>query len=645
MTKHIGKYIMMAAVMFFAACTNEMDETLTAPDAMQYVVGDYPAFGDSQTRAIGTFDAGKSEWVTGDQIMVLFDDGQSATLSYNGAEWTADKTILMKSTRLLAVAYYAPNYSISSGEIALKEGEIAGTDEYMKVDAEIDNNTKILTVDFSKVTRTYSRLRIAGEQGQNYDVTFTYFTPAGADEAVETYTAELTPDDKQNLYLYGTWNASSTVTVKDKASDAIVANYIFTDETASVNGTSYALDAIVKVDVEIDETYKSATITIPTAVSADKIAAALSEVLSQNVIYINGKPSADQQTALATALADYSGGVIFNDMTLEELIDDIKSLPNAVVVDSQDKFAKTTEESVTVSDDQTYKLTTAEQGKNYIYTGGSADDRAWASIIVESGVHHITLQDLYLNGFYSCPIDIAPDATVYLTVLGTNKLEYPNSYRAGIFVPKGATLVITKASTGELTATGSYEEAAGIGGSRKNQFNTEDISDIEGYEKYLSSGRITINGGTIIAQGGTGSAGIGSANDHDANTGGYTCGDITINGGNVTATGGIYAAGIGGANMCSGGNVTITGGTVTAKGGGIGAYGGAGIGSGDKYNELPNFTYGNIIITGGTVDATGAAGADGIGKGTSFPSDGGGTITIGAGATVTSNGQPMSPTE
>ena len=38
---------------------------------VQLVVGEFPAFGDSQTRAIGTPDEGKTSWAEGDELSLI----------------------------------------------------------------------------------------------------------------------------------------------------------------------------------------------------------------------------------------------------------------------------------------------------------------------------------------------------------------------------------------------------------------------------------------------------------------------------------------------------------------------------------------------------------------------------------------------
>ncbi len=127
-------------------------------------------------------------------------------------------------------------------------------------------------------------------------------------------------------------------------------------------------------------------------------------------------------------------------------------------------------------------------------------------------------------------------------------------------------------------------------------------------------GSITITDGTVIANGGDRSAGIGGRYWENS-------GNIEISGGNITATGGASdgGAGIGGGyandeNPLDGGTIEISGGTIIAAGGEYGA----GIGGGYKVGT------GTIIITGGDITATGGGGA-GIGVGLAGSS---GTIVI-----------------
>lgn len=125
----------------------------------------------------------------------------------------------------------------------------------------------------------------------------------------------------------------------------------------------------------------------------------------------------------------------------------------------------------------------------------------------------------------------------------------------GIHVTGGNSLTIygQEAGDGRIYAT-AIEEQAAIGG------NIDEAGGI-----------LTINGGTIDANGGVNAAGIGGKG---------TGGNVTINSGNVYVKGGSQAAGIGGGAHAGGTGkdekIIINGGVVEATGGGYGA----GIGGG-----------------------------------------------------------------
>ena len=136
-------------------------------------------------------------------------------------------------------------------------------------------------------------------------------------------------------------------------------------------------------------------------------------------------------------------------------------------------------------------------------------------------------------------------AKLNLTVKGDNSLE--GTYGgAGIGVEEKATLLITKESTGRLTATGGGYGAAGIGGRAT-------VPDYENTIISYKTGTIEIQGGNIHAVGG----------------------DCWLMGSAVHLGG----AGIGTGMYGIGGTVRILGGTVKAEGG---RDTGAGIGGGDN---------------------------------------------------------------
>ena len=95
-----------------------------------------------------------------------------------------------------------------------------------------------VSISFKDVTRTYSRLRLASEAGQELTVVTTGFTPAGAtSEATNDYT--LTTDDNGNAFLYGLFAEKATVSVSN--GNVEMENYAFTNATEKC--VSYALDA------------------------------------------------------------------------------------------------------------------------------------------------------------------------------------------------------------------------------------------------------------------------------------------------------------------------------------------------------------------------------------------------------------------
>lgn len=165
----------------------------------------------------------------------------------------------------------------------------------------------------------------------------------------------------------------------------------------------------------------------------------------------------------------------------------------------------------------------------------------------------------YLNEHCSATLELEGDNVMYSPLFGG---VAESTVRA---MP---TCTLTIQGDGTLTATS--DGNAGIG----------------------NVGHLVINNGTIIANGGSGGAGIGGAD----NVSGI---DVTINGGKVIATGDGNAAGIGGGagNNGTAGTFTMNGGTVIAKSKNNGkGIGGGGKSTSDDMNK--------ITINGGSVCAT-----------------------------------------
>lgn len=249
--KKIFQYIMLAVVtIVMASCTSDIEETTatTGKSNVQLVVGEFPAFGDSQTRAIGTPDEGKTSWAEGDELLLEMTSKtfgtKYAAFKYNGSSWElASGELSYKEDEVPTFphVYYAPNYKWEAGKLVLKEGKVAGTDEYIEGKANITPNGQGITVEFSKATRNYSRLRIATMPNKPITVTIDRYTPAGSSDMKWDQNYALTSDEKGNAYLYGNFVTNSRVDVK--YGEAPLATYKFTQ--ATVNAKSYALDATV----------------------------------------------------------------------------------------------------------------------------------------------------------------------------------------------------------------------------------------------------------------------------------------------------------------------------------------------------------------------------------------------------------------
>lgn len=249
--KKIFQYIILAVVtIVMASCTSDIEETTatTGKSNVQLVVGEFPAFGDSQTRAIGTPDPGKTSWAEGDELLLEMTSKtfgtKYAAFTYNGSSWeltSGELSYKIDEVPTFPHVYYAPNYKWEAGTLVLKEGKVAGTDEYIEGKANITPNGQAITVEFSEATRDYSRLRIATMPNKPITVTIDRYTPAGSSDMKWDQKYALTSDEKGNAYLYGTFVPYSRVDVK--YGEAPLATHKFSQ--ATVNAKSYALDATV----------------------------------------------------------------------------------------------------------------------------------------------------------------------------------------------------------------------------------------------------------------------------------------------------------------------------------------------------------------------------------------------------------------
>lgn len=298
--KKIFQYIMLAVVtIVMASCTSDIEETTatTGKNNVQLVVGEFPAFGDSQTRAIGTPDEGKTSWAKGDELLLEMTSKtfgtKYAAFTYNGSSWeltSGELSYKEDEVPTFPHVYYAPNYKWEAGKLVLKEGKVEGTDEYIEGKANITPNGEAITVKFAEATRNYSRLRIATMPNKPITVSINEYTPAGSSDMKWDQNYALTSDEKGNAYLYGTFENNSEVTVKYR--EAALTTHTFSQATESAK--SYALDA-----------------TVISANSAEEIKSAIEQKV------------ADSKTAIRLNLASDAGANEFN--AIREAFEKVKS--------------------------------------------------------------------------------------------------------------------------------------------------------------------------------------------------------------------------------------------------------------------------------------------------------------------------------
>lgn len=306
--KKIFQYIMLAVVtIVMASCTSDIEETTatTGKNNVQLVVGEFPAFGDSQTRTIGTSDAGKTSWAEGDELLLEMTSKtlgtKYAAFKYNGSSWeltSGELSYKEDEVPTFPHVYYAPNYKWEAGELVLKESKAAGTDEYIEGKAEITGNGQGINVSFAEATRNYSRLRIATMPNKQITVAFNNrYTPAGSSVNAIFPRYTLTSDEKGNAYLYGTFGQYCDFKVKYEG--VPLASHTFYQ--AAENAKSYALDATVVSLADEGITY-------------DQIVEDVKKELDAGKTYINLMlaPDADEETldAIHIGLQDARYGSI-----------------------------------------------------------------------------------------------------------------------------------------------------------------------------------------------------------------------------------------------------------------------------------------------------------------------------------------------
>ena len=228
-------------------------------------------------------------------------------------------------------------------------------------------------------------------------------------------------------------------------------------------------------------------------------------------------------------------------------------------------------------------------------------------------------------------IEVNGKAKAYLYFIGRDSVLQGATGRAAIQKNRSENQVHILVRTGTTVTCKGGEKAAGIGGSyaTRNVFDGLYNGDMYGHGvdiHFGSQSNPDYWGGTIVANGGQGSAGIGAGQ-------GGAGEKLYFYSGTVQATGGRWGSGIGGSYEGRGSEIYIYGGNVIATG----VEGGAGIGGGcwktaQDMNGI-NAAH-DIYIYGGMVTANGGYNGAGIGGGQYVPAH---DITI-TGGYITANG-------
>ena len=247
--KKIFQYIAMAvALVAMASCSQEETFEPDAPKivkGMEFVVSDFPAYDDPQTRTIGIPEDGKTEWVEGDEILMIFDSPkygvQSAALRYTESQWMLPEGVTFKylegETPEIS-ALYSPICEVSGGMFVTADE--FGTTECLWGSCNLSADGTSINISFGG--RTYSRLRIAAKARSELHVEVTKFIPAGMSQP-KTYYYHISANEYGNAYLYGTFAEGATVSVDGGYTPV---DYTFSKEVhpnGTIAGKSYALDA------------------------------------------------------------------------------------------------------------------------------------------------------------------------------------------------------------------------------------------------------------------------------------------------------------------------------------------------------------------------------------------------------------------
>ena len=401
-----------------------------------------------------------------------------------------------------------------------------------------------------------------------------------AKETDEVVVTAYVADDDEEEQVISIYKPGSIFPVFTKQDMTGVKPYEILWSNVETADYSALKDAVDQIPEKLDE-YNKDTVAV------------LLEALDKVVPYISDQSKVDQWTEDVLQALD----------NLKLKNTEKKETPVEITLGSGDKLV-ITKEGYQLNSDPLKSWT-----KPYRLTTAGAVTRG--SVVVESGIHDITINDIHLfeKGKVN-PFSIKGGAMVNLNLEGENILSSDGNEEmkniAALNVMEHGVLTIS--GTGTLKAR-CNQDGAGIGSNAGEGTGTINIYDgtIEassewdgagiGTGEFGAGGIVRVYGGTITAKSGDDGAGIGGGRQGHLR-------EMSFYGGTDKATG-YDGAGIGGGYHGHGGNVNIYGGTIEA----LAENEGAGIGIG-RYGKN-----GTVRIHGGTVTATTNMSRDGAGIG------------------------------
>ena len=226
------------AASFAAVFSCSMEEPYTGENSAEsgYIinVADFPAFGQTGTKAVGTADEGKSSWETGDVILVRIGT-ECLSITYNGTSWDSSVTGAAQSGSAEVTAWYAPDYEWNNNILALKSECHAGLSEFLEysyVDEDLSDGINIV---FSG-SREYSRIRVATVAGMEVSLAGD-FIPVNGSYAVAENALTAVADEFGNAFFYGSWNDDAVMNFT--VGDSVIGKTL----SAGTGNKSYALKA------------------------------------------------------------------------------------------------------------------------------------------------------------------------------------------------------------------------------------------------------------------------------------------------------------------------------------------------------------------------------------------------------------------